>query len=96
MGRGGGPIGAIFRGVAKVVKGIGSTVMGGLANITGKKKKAKPAPSESLAKEGVGTAAAALGVRKQRSIGYSGQTSTILGSTEGVTEDVNRSQATLG
>jgi len=93
MGRGGGPIGAIFRGVKSVVGGIGKTIMGGLG--VGKKKKQKPAPSAQDAQTSANTAAAALGMR-QRTLGYSGQTSTILGGTQGVTEEANTSRATLG
>ena len=51
MGRGGGPIGAIFRGVKSVVGGIGKTIMGGLG--VGKKKKQKPAPSAQDAQTSV-------------------------------------------
>ena len=68
MGRGGGPIGAIFRGVKSVVGGIGKTIMGGLG--VGKKKKQKPAPSAQDAQTSV--------------------------NTQGVTEEANTAQATLG
>jgi hypothetical protein len=92
MGKGGGPVGAIFRGVKSVIGGVGKTIMGGLGI---GKKKSKPAPSDPAAKDSLNTAAAALGMR-QRQISYTGRTSTILGSPQGITEEANTSQARLG
>jgi hypothetical protein len=92
MGRGGGPVGAIFRGVKSVIGGVGKTIMGGLGI---GKKKPKPAPSDPAAKDSLNTAAAALGMR-QRMSGYSGRTSTVLGGAEGVTEEANVTQPRLG
>ena len=92
MGKGGGPVGAIFRGVKSVIGGVGKTIMGGLGI---GKKKPKPAPSDAAAKDSLNTAAAALGMR-QRQIGYTGRTSTILGGPQGITEEANTSQARLG
>ena len=93
MGKGGGPVGAIFRGVKSVVSGVGKTIMGGLG--IGGKKKQRPAPSDAAARDSLNTAAAAFGMR-QRQIGYTGRTSTILGGPQGITEEANTSQARLG